>query len=383
MITDVKRIAGKLCLSLFAFLLVMGGTEIALRLLYPVSSGADFSGITVPDDALGYRFVPNSSKVIRGTLNDYSTKIHISPYGFRSPAVPVEKPDGLTVRLVLFGDSEVFGCGVATDDMLNVRLEELLNSSSPQMYQALNFGMPGIAAIEQEVILNDLLPQWRPDILVSVITVANDLSDTVRSANRSGSRKLPTPAQGSARFWHRSELYHLLKLTMLPRLPRFLTPRSHWVREAPPFVKQWFLDENMSATFDVMTSALSRVKKKCDDHGVAMILVAIPSRCQFDPTFIDILSRTTERELLESVLSDWDRPQRMLSYVAEREGITYVPVLPTFRELAADHRMRLKHRHDGHLNALGTLELARLISKAVQSEQMAEANSSTVTAKVF
>lgn len=62
-------------------------------------------------------------------MNDYETLVNINSSGFRSKYKQVkEKMDGK--RILLFGDSEVFGQGVNEKYMPDACMEKILNTNN-------------------------------------------------------------------------------------------------------------------------------------------------------------------------------------------------------------------------------------------------------------
>jgi hypothetical protein len=370
-----RKLVGNLSLLALSLLLSLVVAEALLRAVWPDPQPTDIRSMIVPDDELGHRLTPNSDHVIDGVAGDFSTHVRINASGFRSPEYDRLPAPGV-YRVALFGDSEVFGIGVDDGNTLHERTEDLLNHGGPTRYQVLNFAMPAIGTIVQSRILEGVAIEWRPDAAVFLVTVPNDLHDDVRFAESAGIRDAPAaPSEPRPRRWarwKRLRLYSFVRLRVLPHLPGFLTPPAAWFGDTPLSVAAWYANDDLEADFALMAEALRRSKRVCDENGVAMYLVALPARQQFDPPIIRLLRNTTGPDLLEVIESDPDRPQWMLRSLADESGITYVEILDDFRRLAGLEGRRLKHPHDGHLNAEGTLEVARLLAAAIRDGRSAE-----------
>lgn len=354
---------------IFSTMLALVICELVLVILWPPSTGVDLRGITVRDAEFGYRFVPNSKKIIHGILNDFSTTVKINSSGFRSKEYPV-KAGPKTFRIALFGDSEVFGVGVEEEDMLNIKIEEILNKNSKINYEVLNFALPATGTIVHGKIFEKIALKWKPSAAIFIVTVANDLSDNIGFTNNPPNpwspKKIPATIQGRLR---QLQLYQLAKYKILPNIPRFLAPRSDWIGSVPPFIAQWYTNSNLEGNFAVMTVELERIKNVCARNNIKMYLAAVPGRSQFDPAIIRILRKTTEQNLLQTIESDIDRPQRMLREFAGKKRISYISILDMFKKLANTQNAQLKHPNDGHLNSRGTFEIAVLLSDNIRIPQ--------------
>jgi hypothetical protein len=361
-----------------SILITLVVAEVFLGFLWPGNEALDLTGMTVKDDELGHRLVPNYSKVITGVLSDYRTTVETNSHGFRSPEYDVEPEPG-TVRLALFGDSEVFGVGVDEQDMLNRKMEELLNRSGGR-YEVLNFAIPGTGTIVQERLLERAALDWDLDVAIFIVTVANDLSDNVRFTRTEERRKAPAepaaPAQPRKRpnpilTWVKGlNLYRLAVFKVLPHLPGFLTPAARRFGTVPHSVATWYANDSLEADFALLTGALLRARDSCAERGVKLYITTAPSRSQFVPATIRLMRNTVDPSVLQKVDADPSRPQRMLRAFAEENGIGYVEVVDEFRALA-DKGARLRHPNDGHLNREGTAELARLLAERILADGIA------------
>lgn len=109
--------------------------------------------------------------------------------GMREAAYELPKPPG-TLRVVLLGDSFVFGWRVAAEERLGARLAELLRErlgATPPAIECLHLAVPSWNLTTECAWLARQLDRLRPDLVLHV-TVSNDLDDT------SGVRGFGVPA---------------------------------------------------------------------------------------------------------------------------------------------------------------------------------------------
>ena len=115
--------------------------------------------------------------------------VHSNRFGVREREYAVPKPAG-TVRLVLLGDSFVFGNGVAAEDRCGAFLEasvrERLEAGAPT-FECLHVGMTDWNVVAEAAFLRRQLSGLQPDLVVHVL-FHNDLDDA------SGTRGMGTLA---------------------------------------------------------------------------------------------------------------------------------------------------------------------------------------------
>ncbi|HVQ24721.1 MAG TPA: hypothetical protein VMV01_06080 [Planctomycetota bacterium] len=150
-----------------------------------------------PDADVARLLLPN----LRGR-EDTGTLIDSNAFGMRERDWAVPKPDG-TVRVVLLGDSYVFGMGVAADQRCGVLLERMLKERAQVQpvppIEVLHLGITswGLAAATE--YMRRQLGLTRPDLVIEHI-VPNDLDDTngVRGFGSPGKLVPARPQAGDA-----------------------------------------------------------------------------------------------------------------------------------------------------------------------------------------
>jgi lysophospholipase L1-like esterase len=108
----------------------------------------------------------------RGQIVGKDTEIN--SLGFRGPEFSPVKALG-TLRVVVLGDSVVFGQGVEEPDTLPAQLSRRLQESLPQPVEVINAGFRGYNLIHYRILLEQRLLSLQPEVLVLVLTELNDL----------------------------------------------------------------------------------------------------------------------------------------------------------------------------------------------------------------
>jgi lysophospholipase L1-like esterase len=117
----------------------------------------------------------------RGTLN--GVEVRIDGLGFRGPDTEEHKAAGAT-RIVVVGDSVVFGQGVAEDGTLPAQLARLLAAREPgRKWETINAGVRGYGTRDYRIIMERRVLPLGPDLVVLVLTEINDVEREPWSAH--------------------------------------------------------------------------------------------------------------------------------------------------------------------------------------------------------
>lgn len=356
--------------------LILG--EILLRLFWE-ESGNNLRGITIPDKILGYRFLPNSSKKIKGKMNDFETLININSAGFRSKYTQVSEIID-EKRILLFGDSEVFGVGVDEKDMLDVCMEKILNTHNEENYAIVNFGMPNISTLEEEHIFENQGIFYNPNIVVFLITVSNDLGDNINFLVRNKKFDNFSKAKSyalSAKKNHNLYLFEFAKWRLLPFLVKYsflreivFTLYKPSTKDLPPLIQEWFYGNIPEEGLTLMKDAFVRIKSFCEQKGIEMIIAAVPTSVQFNTDHEKIMQEMTPASIMSEYDKDKRKPQRIIKEFCENNSIHYVEILDKFIDLSQEEHIALRYPSDGHLNVRGTLEIAKILAAFIEKLQL-------------
>lgn len=159
--------------SLVIFILLL--TEIGLRIFW---NGKPKVPELIPspgyhedkDPSVGYTLIPNH-KYKRGNITT-------DMFGFRvEPALEEAKKPGV-FRIVVLGDSIVFGVKTPSDktisSVLQKRLEEI-TCPGISKFEVINLGMPGHNIGQYAAVLKKYGMRYSPDLVITGITISNDL----------------------------------------------------------------------------------------------------------------------------------------------------------------------------------------------------------------
>lgn len=156
--------------------LVLVLTEIGARIIDPAGISyypetARLFDAMMIEEPIGYRFPPGMS----GTY--YGVSVQTNSLGMRDREVPSSKETG-EFRILILGDSVVFGYGVEFEDSIPYRLEQILNeeASGTRRYRTLNMGVPSYNTEQELTQLQQTGLALKPDLVVLVF-VRNDIEE--------------------------------------------------------------------------------------------------------------------------------------------------------------------------------------------------------------
>lgn len=128
------------------------------------------ASVPMPDDpVLGWINLPNYQGMNLGA------QVRHNALGLRGPDRPLHKPAGLH-RVVVLGDSSIYGHGVAEQDTFVQLLESALKNRVPQgALEVINAGVPAYSSLQSLRQLSTLIAPMQPDIVI----IANLWSDSM------------------------------------------------------------------------------------------------------------------------------------------------------------------------------------------------------------
>ena len=124
---------------------------------------------------------PQVGRINAPSLDGYrfgDIQVSTNRFGLRERDYEMPKPDGL-VRIVILGDSMVFGWNVAAEDRMGVHLERWLSERAPRLagrVECLHLGVPSWNILAESAYVRRQLSDLQPDLVVQ-IAVPNDLDD--------------------------------------------------------------------------------------------------------------------------------------------------------------------------------------------------------------
>lgn len=138
--------------------------------------GIHFPGITRPEQQHGGLWSYDRTKGwfhkpgARGASplgSPDQAEVRTNSLGLRGAEIAASKPDGVK-RILVFGDSYVFGVGVDEQHTLSARLERML-ATGTQRYEVVNLGVAGYSTDQEYLLFRELAPSLAPDVVILVV----------------------------------------------------------------------------------------------------------------------------------------------------------------------------------------------------------------------
>jgi lysophospholipase L1-like esterase len=258
-------------------------------------------------------------------------------------------------RIVLLGDSFVFGLGVSNEEAFPAVTETLLNDRSERSWTIVNAGKSGTGTVAQEQRLRELLDGFEVHGVVLFYFVENDPYDNMREAEAlSGA----TAGEWAARL---KNIDHPDALNAFRRwcdrhlaTYRFLKLRLGTVGTIRAFPFQVFdqCDPARTASFAVMDGimrdAIARMQADVRRAGSDFLVVIIPAKEQVSEAAFEEYKRSYG---VSSRKYDRRLPQRrVIENVLKPLGVEYRDLSDDFEGAPAD---RYYYHYDAHFNAAG------------------------------
>jgi hypothetical protein len=369
MIANTKKLAGNIAIMLAATIATVGLAEVGLRLFAGDLAGEPVTGNQYAfyqyDPELGWSNAPGA----RGTFarSEFSHELRINSHGLRGPEIPAGKPAGIR-RIAVQGDSYTWGIGANDSELFTSLLEQEIPAT-----QVLNFGVSGYGPVQYLLQAKKVLA-LDPDVVVIAFCLGNDFADNVfwqryryykPFARLDGNGALvidgyPIPNvkrfpnkydEGLVKVLHdRSYLFRLLDKTVLGLVGQL----GNFGQKGP----QRFADDQsdlyrrpdapeVASVVRINTKLFERIVETYTTRGVAVIVLAVPTKCEFGLCFPDLKTPS-------------DAARRALASSLNGLPITLVDPTP---QLTPDHYWV----KDGHWRASGHRKIADALLAPVKA----------------
>jgi len=334
--------------------------EVALNVFKPSinPAGQMDEGFILYDSRLGWKLAPGWSG--RHRHHDFEVRYSVNSLGFRENAMDFARPGSV----MFLGDSFTFGLGVNEDELFTERLDE----SSDQTF--LNAGVPGYST-DQQLLLLDQLLQFRPDRLVWVVYLGNDLLDNgepfplqaahgkpfmkLQSGGGLDLQNVPVPLVPKPKPYHsrsvQSEILDGFDPYMFwqPWIDGLAIGRimNQWVGIDSKGLGQHLL-ETTDDQVELFMAIIGRGHSILEDSGTNLSVVLLPGQGFTRKGSIPAVYQKTMASILERRLKGANIPVTSLVEPLE----------------ALDNPGQLFHPNEGHLNSAGHKWLAETLSNA-------------------
>lgn len=336
-----------------AFALLLG--EAALRIA-DVHPGPYPPSLYERDEDCVYRLSPGFRMQARGYT------VQISEQGFRDRFYG-EKPPGVT-RILVLGDSYVFGQGCALDETFTKVMERMGKG-----LEVINAGVGGYGTLNELRLFRKYGLALKPDIVILCFYEGNDLVDNLVFSLIRPRDERAGPLE--ERLFSHLRVYELLRCSL-----RIVRMKMNWLlgpeeQPLPGVTVPGGLDptrENPMAQFvrrtgpkldrawTLTVNAIAELHEVAKENRAKLVVVSVPANFQ--------VTTADWREALPggATYAEYYAPDVVtlrLGLTCADMGIPFLSLLRPFQQAAAKQRLYL--RPDGHLNPAGHRLAAELI----------------------
>lgn len=343
--------------------LALLAAEASLRLFFHAAPQLELDIYRKQDGLLLLR--PNLER--RHVTRQWDVAVQTNSEGWRD-----EERENAGSPMLGLGDSFAFGWGVEAGESFYSLAEHSVGG------ELINAAVPGTATIDQERLLEVLIPRHRPRLVLLALFVGNDFTETgLGGAERlevvDGLLRLRSlDGEDSGESWtqllaRKSHLLQLLRALQFqvqgPAQAGLQRTWDDWMREFSQVHLQR-PSARAEEAIRITLGSLDRIADRCRQDGVEFVLLVLPRSFQVDPG---------EREEMQAALGvapeevDMDKPQRILREWAERKDVALVDLLEDFEARHAAGE-RLYYSPDAHLTPEGHAAAALALAKAIAAQ---------------
>lgn len=260
----------KILLFVFSILIVCIVGEFLIRIFSPQALMSDLMqpcpnyGLCMKRNITGHQM-----------SKEYNVDIRLNSFGFRGKEFSL-KPEPKKNRILMIGDSFIFGYGVSEDQTLAERLGRLLETKMPQKYEVLNLGQLAFGTGQEFLKFQEIGLLLQPSAVVLNVYLGNDLYENRRLFNFDGTHLIQI-AQKPSRF-ERSR-----------KISKWI-PCSSWLRENSHLFRFIGLHivnllgrvskerEEICGTYEIelYQHILSRFNDMLKEHKIRLFVTLIP-----------------------------------------------------------------------------------------------------------
>lgn len=314
------------------------------------------------------RFIPSKGPTMfPGAYYRYSkegfSEGYINSHGFRDKERTFEKSED-TFRILVLGDSYVEALQVALESSFSALLEKKLNTNSPfNKIEVIALGESGIGTADAYAKYLNFGMDFSPDLVILAFLTGNDFQNNSKFLNREAlkfyfiyddngdlvldksaweeyERSLTLPKQLFQSLKRHSYLASLIseRFFLLRRQIRHSRFESQFSKDTQRVENKKLgefsnlnmylpnLPKNWRKAVDISKDSILKFRDKVEEDGAKFVLVSLSTAAQVHTRIREQINERYE------VSFDYDQPDRILEEFAEQRKITFLKLMPIFRD---------------------------------------------------
>jgi len=281
----------------------------------------------------GFRLPANAIDTV--VTEEYTYTIQTNSLGFRTREVQPRQEH--EYRILLLGDSMIFGVGVEDPDQIATLLERYMAARHPAVRSSVyNYAVPGYNTVQALAVTKTFVPDVDPDHIILGFFTANDLiHNAVMGIDDQGRMVTNQAAIQAIRAEIRSALsvlYHSVVVRIIA-LPVYMPRLRYQIATRAKIIEASY-------------RRLRAIQRFAADRDMAFSVVLIHPRDGVAGGLVQAWSGSRKVALL-------------LRAFCEAEGIDVLDLLDVMN--GPEDRARFLYPKDGHFNKAGTAVVARAL----------------------
>lgn len=254
----IRSIILNLLLTVTSLLIFFSLAELATRLLWHYDVRRQYVGIKL--EGPGRQIIKEEVEYRTNSL------------GLRmNREVEPEKPKGVK-RILVLGDSFVFGEGLSYEDLVTVKIEKILNTEMENI-EVIDAGVCGYNTSDELDQLIRLTPACRPDVVI-IFFFTNDVIKESRDPKKASMRQqIKEYLRVKSKFF--AYFYYLYKDRLSSKIgvPKaFLAPEYFDLDDSKP---GWI----------AFKKAVLQIQKHCRQNNMSLLFIMIPTLTNLDERY--------------------------------------------------------------------------------------------------
>lgn len=351
----------KMALAAFGLLFAALVAEVTLRV-----TSYGWKGVRIRDPKTGLLvFKPGST--FENSTPCFNVSSRMNRFGFHAHEWDEQKPDGV-FRIAVMGDSFVEAVQVPYEKSFSALLENRLNDTAGNAlrFEVLPFGKGGNGTYDNIQYALAYAARFQPDLIIDAFLIHNDVSDDLQNTEArawfAGERNAVYAPPGSLVFFSREWFYETAKrIGRRSTLVMTLYANSAKLRSQQTQVLgiganvedlQVFRATYTGAwetAWNMEEKLLQEMQRTARNMGAKFALVSLTEGFRVHPELFAAMSPQYKNPMQY----DFEKPERILGDIAARNNISYLPLLPAFRERLTRENSMTIWQCDGHWNETG------------------------------
>jgi len=347
-----------------------------------------------------------SNRVAKHTSPEYSVVYSTNSIGFRDREHAIKKNSNV-FRIVVLGDSFAQALQVPFEQSFPYLLEQKLNSNAniQKEIEIINLGWSGFGTDREYLTLKYIGLEYNPDLVILAFLTGNDLrSNYAEFENKYWHKYCHVYQNGTISFLRpffvinetgeleelpfqherimgigkdnfvskiltkfRSPLYFYYKIKNFQRQK---VSTEYKINGVP--IELYVYAHDYSAdwqeAWNITKALIVKIDEESEENGAHLLLVSLTNRNQVHNEYWQETLETYPE--MKNMEWDLEKPEKILTNFSAENNITYLQLLPPFREHVNRTNEKVHGHYDGHWNANGHKLAAELIYDKLIEEEL-------------